>query len=249
MVAREGNDGRVQLAALLFEPGRRPDVDALAALVRTGAGTGGFSISMQPERSAGWAELLRDGLTFDIAGLAGAGCAPLPDAEHRYGLEPAFVPTRYEAVSLTPGPHLAGAEHLLPVVRVATALLLELAALPGLAAISWLPAANLVSPEWFAKSARGWLDDGPFAAFALTSLIKCPDGAIASQGLRFLIGQEFRLEGGGGGAAPDVATAIRLLDWLVAHGRLDGPREAILAGGCNVQLSVSPGREIVARCR
>lgn len=244
MVAGEGNDGRVQLASLLFESGRRPDIDAIAALTDKS----GFSISMRPDPSAGWAELLRDGLTFDIAGLAGASSAALPETRHRYGIAPGFAIESLEAVSLTPGPHLAGAEHLLPVVRVATALVLELAALPGLAAISWLPAANLLSPESFARSARGWVEGGPFAAFALASLTKLPGGIIASQGLRFLIGQEFRLEPGAGGQAPEISTAIRLLDWLVAHGRVDAPRDVALAGVGPVHLAPDSQKGLVARC-
>jgi hypothetical protein len=246
VVALAGNDGRKQLAALLFEPGRRPDSAALADL----AAKGGITVSMQPDPAQGWAELLRDGLTFDIAGLAPAAPAAAPCVRHRYGLPPDHGADGFEAVSLTPGPHLAGAEHLLPVVRVATALLLELAALPGLAAISWLPAHNLLSPEWFGKSARGWLADGPFAAFALTSLAKTGTGGVASEGLRFLIGQEFRLMTEGAAApASEMAIAIRLLDWLVAHGRVDAPREVVLAGVGAVWLDVLPEGEIVARCR
>lgn len=246
MVARAGNDGRKQLAALLFDPGRRPDSAALAAL----AAKGGFTVSMQPDPAKGWAELLRDGLTFDLAGLAPASAAPPPEVHHRYGMAADVAADGFEALSLTPGPHLAGAEHLLPVVRVAAALLLELAALPGLAAISWVPARNLLSPEWFEKSARGWLEDGPFAAFALASLAKAEDGSVASEGLRFLIGQEFRLATSGvlPLPAPDMVIAIRLLDWLVAHGRLDAPREIELVGVGAVSLKVQPGGEIVARC-
>jgi len=233
--------GRRQLAALLFEPGKRPGPEALAAL----AAKGGYTVTLQ---EAGWAELLRDGLTFDLEGMAPGPARDHLNVRHRYGLPTDFDVSGLEAVSLTPGPHLAGAEHLLPVVRVATALLLELAALPGLAAISWVPAANLLSPEWFGRAAGAWLEGGPFPAFGLASLAACSDGGVRSEGLRFLAGREFRVDRAARQPMPPIAIAVRLLDWLVAHGTLEAPCEVELAGVGPVWLDLDPDGTISARC-
>ena len=244
VVERGGIGDRAQLASLLFEPGTRPDCAALSAL----AANGGFSIALA---AGDWAELLRDGLTFDVAGLAPGEAAAPTLTSHRYGLVPGFAPDRLEALALMPGPHLAGAAHLLPVVRVATALLLALAELPGLAALSWCPAANLLSPEWFGKAVGGWLGGGPFPAFALVALALGQKGAIGSEGLTFLTGQEFVLEPAAGKepVLPLMSIAVRLLDWLVAHGRIATAREVVLTGAGTIDLDVLPGGTLSARCR
>ena len=46
----------------------------------------------------------------------------------------------FEGVDLIPGPHLAGGEAILPMVRVHVALGARLAELPGVAAVAWRPA-------------------------------------------------------------------------------------------------------------
>lgn len=246
MVAEAGKDGRAPLAALLFAPGTRPALDVVQGLADQGC----FSISHLPREAGDPVELLRDGLTFDLGGLApgvAEGGSPL---RHRIGVDPAVDLARCEILTLRPGTHIAAAAHLLPVVRVAGSLLLELAGMPGVAAISWCPAANAVSPEWFGKSVRAWLGGGPFAAFAMASLAR--DGStVKSEGLAFLTGQELRLElpGTGSAGAAEMSVAVRLLDWLVAHGKVDGPREVELAGAGAYTLAPGAPGEVVARCR
>ena len=245
VVARVGIDGRKQLAALLFEPGMRPDIEALSRV----AATGRYSLSMRPDPAHGWVELFRDGLTFDLAGLAPSPPVAAPAIQHRYGLGEGLQESGLEALGLLPGPHLAGAEGLLPVVRVAAELLIELSTLPGVAGIAWLAAENLVAPEWFERSVKGWLDNGPFAAFALVSLAR-QDDLIVSQGLKLLTGQEFTLAAAPGteltGAA--MGTAVRLLDWLVAHGKLSQNRVVELVGTGPVELIIKDKSGIAARC-
>lgn len=242
VVEQGGKRGRTQLAALLFEPGKRPDAAALAVH----SARGGYTVSLQ---SDGWAELLKDGLTFDLAGLAPGDPSEVPPLRHSYGLSAEGPAAEWEALSFVPGPHLAGAEHLLPVVRVAAGLLLALADLPGLAALSWCPAHNVLSPEWFRKAGGSWLEGGPFPAFALASLLPLEDGRIRSEGLAFLTGQEFVLEGAVGGAVPPMGVAVRLLDWLVAQGKIAGSSRAEIVGVGTIALEPGADGIVAARCR
>jgi hypothetical protein len=246
VVAEAGKDGRAPLAALWFAPGTRPALDALVSA----AEKGGFSISHLPHAAGGPVELLRDGLTFDLSGLAPQDAEAAPPPRHRIGLGPAADLTGCEILTLRPGTHIAAAAHLLPVVRVAGALLLELAQLPGVIAVSWRPAANAVSPEWFAKAVGAWLGGGPFAAFAMASLARAGSG-VRSEGLAFLTGQELQLElpGEGSAGAAEMGVAVRLLDWLVAHGKVQDAREIELVGAGRYTLAPGPTGEVIARCR
>lgn len=219
--------GPEPLAALLFGPKDRPAASALASLA---AGPEGFVLLNSGAAGCGTAELLRDGLTFDLAGLAPAPARPRPEAVHRVALPNDFSGAELDAAWFMVGPHLAGAEHLLPVLRVAAAILCQLSRLGGLEAIVWRPARLVMSPAWFAEAAGAWLAGGPFPALALTALARSEQG-IASEGLAFLIGQEFTLHARSGGPnREDSRTAVRLTDWLVAHGRVDTPREVVLPG-------------------
>lgn len=250
MVEAAGTAIGTRLATLLFDAGCRPDAGAVAHVVDALAHTSLVESAPGPAADgAGWVELLRDGLTFDLSGLAPAQPAPLPDIAHSFGLEAALDPAGCEALSLAPGPHLAGAGHLLPVVRVAAALLAGLVGLPGLKGVVWCPARTLVSPSWFRRAVEAWLGGGPFPALALSAIVRGPDGVMRSEGLAFLTGQEFRLVPASG-APPEAAgrMAMRLSDWLVAHGRVESAREVILAGTGAVWLDpVAPGL-VEARC-
>ncbi|WP_421846248.1 hypothetical protein [Novosphingobium sp.] len=219
--------GREPLAALLFGRDGRPATDDVAGLA---AGPEGFSLLNSERVPAGSAEVLRDGLTFDLAGLAPAPQCAHPAAMHRVALPNDFNSDALEAVGFMVGPHLAGAESLLPVLRVAAAVLRHLTMLNGLQAIMWRPARIVMSPAWFAEAVGIWLAGGPFPALALTALARSQDG-LESEGLAFLTGQEFKLHAGSGGPnREDSRIAVRLTDWLVAHGRVDTPREVVLAG-------------------
>ena len=237
---------REPLAALLFGVAGRPAAARLAALA---AQSDAFTVIGSRNAEPGCAELLRDGLTFDVAGLAPAQALAQPDAVHRVALPPDFTGSGHEAAWFMAGPHLAGAEHLVPVLRIAAGILRQLAQLEGLEAIVWRPARIAMSPAWFAEAVGIWLAGGPFPALALTALART-EHALASEGLDFLIGQEFTLAARNGTPGrEDSRIAVRLTDWLFAHGRVDTPREVILAGAGAVWLEPDGPNRLNARVR
>ena len=209
-------------ASLLFAPGQRPRKDAVLALA---AGDGGFSVSLDPEGDANgetsWLELLSSGLTFDLQGLAPGASAPRPPMRHAYGVgeEPALL--ELEAITLQPGPHLAGGHAMLPVIRCLAWLTARLAGLDGVKAVAWHPARCWSAPDAFRTGVQRWIEGGPFPAFALAALAPDLEQGLQSEGLALLIGQELRIE-------PQVSDdraaqgklAVRAMHWLVEHGPL-----------------------------
>lgn len=231
------------VAGLLFDPALRPDA---AAIDRVATASGDFAvIGCEPLR--GEADLLCDGLGFALRALAPAPALALDRIALAPGLPAGFAPEQHALVTLAPAVDLAGAGRLLPVVRVLSGLILALRATPGLAAVVWLPAQLAMTPDWFASAVEPWLAGGPFPALALTGLVRAGEG-IESRGLGYFTGQEFAL-------APradrleeaDMRAAVRLVDWMVAHGRVDAPCEAVLTGFGTVQLDPGPCDRVQAR--
>lgn len=171
-----------------------------------------------PDPAEGWVELLADGLTFDCAALAPANPAPMPSGGALLGLE---REPEGEAITLSPGPHLADAMGMLPVVRTLAGIGSQLAALPGCAAVIWNPARCWMPPAYFSKVIGGWLADGPFPALGLTSLERESDGSIVSVGLALMIGKELRFIADAKLVTADLARiAVRLIHALIESGPL-----------------------------
>jgi len=222
--------------SLVFAPGHRPDAAALKALAQTSAAPLDFSISHLAPPAQGWAELLALGLTFDCRGLTPAPSAAFPPEGALLGLEQ--VPEG-EAVTLMLGPHLAGAQALIPVVRAVAGVGARLAALPGVEAVCWLPARSWMAPAYFRKVAADWLGGGAFPALGLTTLHPAEGGAMTSLGLGWLTGQELRFEAGHGLAPAAVARiAVRLINDLVSAGPLHEAAE--LTGPAEERLHLIP---------
>lgn len=157
-------------------------------------------------------------MTFDCRGLVPAPGARFPDTGTLLGLDKA---PSGEALALMPGPHLAEGRGLLPVVRVLAGLGAVLTDLPGVLAVCWNPAGSWMAPDYFRKVVFDWLGGGAFPALGLTTLRRESNGAMVSQGLELLIGQELRFE-----PDPDLPPAqiariaVRMIHELVERGPL-----------------------------
>ncbi|MBF5089016.1 hypothetical protein F1640_02970 [Novosphingobium sp. NBM11] len=243
----EWTKGRTRLAALLFEPGMQPDASQIADI---SALSGRFSISNWSDEQPGTVELLHGGLTFDLGHLQPAAPLHLDDLVHRVDMPHDLDVDALCAIDVFPAPHLAGGATMLPVLRGLADLLISLTALPGLRAVAWCPARNVMSPAWFREACGAWLAGGPFPALALTALYAGDDGGLASEGMAFLTGQEFALRSRPGASWDDDArVAVRFTDWLVAHGRVDAPCDALLPSGGGAVRIEPDGDRLVVRSR
>lgn len=194
-------------------------------------------ISSQRGRADGWLELLASGLTFDLVGLAPGPALPVPQPRHYFGLPRDLDPFAFECIVLRPGPHLAGAGAMVPVVRIMAVLASQLARGMGALALCWQPAASWMDAQYFARIVDGWSAGGAFPALGLTGIERTDDGGVVTDGLAWFIGQELRVEPRSGEAASDtVKLAVRMIDHLVREGpvaaraTLSGPGgEALLA--------------------
>jgi hypothetical protein len=227
--------------SLLFDPAVPPDAPAIRRLAGRNAE---FSISHDPAQDGkadegGWLELLANGLTYDLHGLPpGTPLAP-GHFRHRFDLRDSFEPSGFTALSLQPGPHLAGGETMLPVVRSQAWLATQLCALPGIAAVGWAPARSVCSVAHFTASVRRWLEGGVFPALGLTALNGTSDGGLQSEGLAFFTGQELRIE-------PEVAAdkagaarlGVRLINELVGRGKLAQAEQIV--GPDGERLTIAP---------
>lgn len=221
----------------MFAPGRRPRADDVAELARQDRS---FGISHRPREGEGWLELLINGLTYDLTGLAPAAPAAAPPVGHRFGVARTGE-LAGEAVALAPGPHLGAGRAMPPVIRGAVALGVSLAKLEGVEFVCWHPARSAVAREVFARSSADWLAGGAFPALGLTSLYAAPDGSMCSEGLALFTGQELALERGSAVAAEDAKLAMRLIDRLVVHGPLSGPQTWPLGPSARVRLEPAAG--------
>ncbi len=185
-------------------------------------------------------ELLRDGLTYDVHGLAPGPAVATPAFRHRFGIDEGVIWPKAGAITVSPGPHLAAGARSMPVIRTLASIVVSLSReFEGLLAVGWKPAMSLIGIEFFRSTVSAWLDGGAFPALGLTALLQAPDGGMHSEGLAFFTGQELRLE-------PELADdrtqasqlAIRLINQLVLHGRVD--REQRLTGPDGHPLVLTP---------
>lgn len=236
--------------SLLFAPGERPHSLAIEKHAREG---GGFSVSLDPvtggtapEGNSRWLELLANGLTFDLTGLAPGSAASEPPRGHVYALPAGIESERLEAILLQPGPHLAAGATMQPVVRSLAWLAARLAAFPGTRAVVWHPARSWSSPAHFGDTVSRWIAGGVFPGFGLAALVPMSDGGMQSEGMTLFAGQELRLE-------PELAQdraagariGLRLLHWLSEHGRLSGPEMLIGPDGETLRLEPSANGRFV----
>lgn len=225
---------------LLFAAGARPTADTVRSALAHGL-VGHVSHDPGDDEEEGeansWIELLLDGLTFDLLGLApGRPLAP-PIAQHHFGLAADAVKNT-EAVGIAPGPHLRGAANAMPVVRtllrLAVALVDQAAEARGAV---WAPARSAMGRQIFVQSVTSWLGGGPFPALGLTGVVEGPGGTLGTEGLAFFTGQELvldhrlcrdGLEG--------TRLLVRLVDALVSQPSLVEEMHLVLDDGAGIRL-------------
>jgi hypothetical protein len=185
-------------------------------------------------------------MTFDLTGLASGPSAEPPPCVHGYALAADADPIGLEAVTLRPGPHLLGGSRLLPVVRALASLTAVLAELDGVEAVAWHPARSWNGAAYFRERVGRWVEGGVFPGLGLTSLVLTPDGGMQSEGLALFTGQELRLE-------PELMSdrvegakiGVRLIDRLVATGKIDRPQRIAESGTEPLRLEPSANGRFV----
>lgn len=241
--------------SLLFAAGRRP---AAAAIHELAEGQGGFSVSFDPGietaganpaeagRGQAWIELLANGLTFDLSGLAPGAPAEPPPCVHGYALAAGADPVALEALTMRPGPHLAGGHAMTPVIRSLSWLAASLTRLGGVEAIAWHPARSWCGPDYFRDGVLRWIEGGVFPGLGLTALAIMPDGGLQSEGLALFTGQELRIEPElTRDKAAGAKIGVRLIDLLVESGRIDTPQRITGPDGRPLRLEPSVNRRFV----
>ncbi len=253
---------------LLFAQGRRPTRAAMldfvarqqsVVLSHDPAGEAGVELAVadgEPRplgrRSAGtqhevWLELLRDGLTFDLRGLAPGPCPAVPPIAHRFDFAPGEGEDALEALAILPGPHLAGGERSMPVLKAMLGLARDLTQhFPDLLAIHWAPSRSCIGRRFFESVITAWLDGGAFPALGLTAFEETHDGALQSIGLATWIGQEVRIE-------PPLTNdkiaatrlGVRLINQLVIVGGLDESERIIAPDGTRLVMQTSRNSQFI----
>ena len=229
--------GNVELVLSGADDRKRPEVRKQSEVRKQIAAR----ISSQRARAEGWLEILASGLTFDLTGLEPGPALSAPEARHFFGLSRDADRFEFEAIAIFPGPHLAGAGAMVPVVRAMAALASALALELGALAVCWEPAGSWMDVQYFSRIVEGWSAGGAFPALGLTGIERTADGGVESDGLAFFIGQELRVEARSGEAAADtVKLAARVIDHLVNHGAI-AKREALVGPGGEALLAEPSG--------
>ena len=241
----------------MFAQGKRPDRAAITAFVArqqiTRISHDPFAEDAPPAEALWpgqqeWIELLRDGLTFDLSGLAPGPGSAFPVIENRFDLPAMPTPEAYEVLTLRPGPHLAAGGKSLPLIRTMLALACDMIRqFDDLAAVSWAPALSGIGRRFFESVTSAWLDGGAFPALGLTAFMETPDGALQSIGLAYWIGQELRIEPP---LSADRVTAtrlaIRLVNHLVIVGGLSEDDRIVAPDGTRLVLRPSRSHALIS---
>lgn len=195
----------------------------------------------------GWLELLRDGLTFDLAGLAPGEGKPFPPVSHRFDLSQLPSAETHEVLQLAPGHHLAGGERMMPIAKGLLGLARDLVDhFDELDGVIWPASMSAIGHQFFESVITAWLDGGPFPALGLTAFHETADGALQSEGLDFWINQEVRIEPP---LAHDKIAAtrlgVRLINQLVLVGGVDSSERVVAPDGTGLVMRPSRNGKFV----
>ena len=246
----EGTDREPARLCLVFAAGHRPTWAEVAAVVDTWPGTSishGIAQTAPGESGSSddadladgkaaagpgggmngeegeWVELVRDGLTFDLTGLAPRPPSTFPLVAHPFDLPRIPDAARFEVVDLALGGHLTGGARMIPVAKGLIALARDFVhRFDHLEAVTWSPARSAMGHRYFESVATAWLDGGPFPAFGLTAFRDNGERGLETEGLSYWVERELQLE-------PALCQnpvqakrmAARIVDHLVHAGRLD----------------------------
>ena len=241
--------------SLLFAAGRRPEASAIHDFAER---QGGFAVSFDPSADSAdgavptdaegrvWLELLASGLTFDLIGLGVGARSEPPPCVHAYALAANAEAAALEAITIQPGPHLAGGHAMLPVVRTLAWLAATLSEIDGVEAVAWHPARSWCGTDYFRNGVLRWVEGGVFPGLGLTALAVTPDGGMQSEGLALFAGQDLRIE-------PELMLdraegakiGVRLIDYLVEAGPIDAPQLVTGPDGEALRLEPSANKRFV----
>lgn len=219
---------RLNNASVSYDPGEGHD-----------SGTDSWSGELTGSADS-WLELLVEGLTFDLVGLAPGPGVSAPEIEFRIDCAKDLDLDDYGLVGLAPGPHLSGGTRSLIVARALTGLGASLAKeLGNVQGFFWLPSLSVTGSEFFTSSIDAWIAGGPFPALGLAAFRVEKDGGLESVGLSFFTGQELVLSKE---LADDPASAtrlaMRLMHQLAMHGTLEEAQ--LVTGPDGAQLKLEP---------
>lgn len=194
-----------------------------------------------------WLELLREGLTFDLRGIAPGKSCEFPEVEHRFDLERTPGAFLLEALLLEPGQHLVGGEASVPVVKGMIALARDLVHhFDDLVAVVWSPSMSAIGRQFFESISTAWLEGGAFPALGLTAFRETIDGALQSVGLDFWIGQELRIESPL--SADKVAATrlgVRIINQLIIVGGLEDSERIMAPDGTRLVMRASRNKKFI----
>lgn len=225
-----------------------PADDDFLHLVESEPRENGKVEAMQPKvDDCVWVELLREGLIFDLVGLAPGKPADFPLIENRFDLEAAPNAFRYEAVQLMPGQHLAGGHRTIPVVKGLIAVARDLTHhFDNLESVFWPASSSAIGRRFFESITTAWLEGGAFPALGLTAFRETIDGALQSVGLDFWIGQELRLE-------PPISNnkvaatrlGVRLINQLILVGAMEQAERVTAPDGSRLVMRPSSNGKFI----
>ena len=181
---------------LAFAEGAKADAAAVLAALE---GSSRIFVSHVPDaiEQAGWAELLVDGLTYDISGFGADAETRIARPRNHFGYSnPDYWPDSLpDTLAISLGPHLRNASSHLPILRGIMEIGVALsAALPDVIAVIWRPADLAIEPGHFQADMAKWLEGGALPAQLLAPVNDALDGGLQSTGLAHFTGQELRIE-------------------------------------------------------
>ena len=220
---------------LLLEPGGLPDHDALHRMI---ADIPRADVSIpRILHASGIVEVIVDGLTFDIHGLASD--APISPPRIQYAFDCRVEDLAgCDVMGLYPAPHLAGGANALPVIRTLLSLGVKLAErIDGVRAVCWTPARTAIAASTFIDAVNAWLAGGQIPAPGLFGLYSEADGTWRTDGLAFLFGRELVIDKD---LCNDEAAAMRMAASiahdLAGYGAPDVAEDRWLEDGCAIRL-------------